>query len=396
MPQINKIKIRRGLNASLPAGGTEAGELRYSTNTKELYIDDGASNVKIGGNPADFPVSTAQQTALDAKADLVAGKIPSGQLPSYVDDVLEYANLAAFPATGETGKIYVAVNAATAADPTLQYRWTGTVYAVISPSPGSTDYVPEGPTNKYFSESRVLDTILAGISFASSLAVTAADSIKQAIGKLQAQITDANTAIAGKTTAATLAAQGGAALVGNTPAGNIAAITVQAAVNELDTEKAAKAGGDFSGPITVPAGATGTQVPQAQETYQKGSILGAVGQTGGVPTGSIIETGTNANGTYTKWADGTMICTKSVATGVVAHPASGALYKSAAVSAGAWAANFANTPHTSFGGTNTAGGGWIAQEVYPNAVNAGSYSSVHCLAGSAGWSMWIIAVGRWF
>jgi hypothetical protein len=33
-----------------------------------------------------------------------AGKVPSSQLPSYVDDVVEYANLSAFPLTGETGK----------------------------------------------------------------------------------------------------------------------------------------------------------------------------------------------------------------------------------------------------------------------------------------------------
>jgi len=37
-------------------------------------------------------------------------------------------------------------------------------------------------------------------------------------------------------------------------------------------------------------------------------ILGTVSQTGGVATGAIIETGTNANGTYTRWADGTQIC----------------------------------------------------------------------------------------
>lgn len=36
------------------------------------------------------------------------GKVPSGQLPSYVDDVLEYNSLSNFPATGETGKIYIA------------------------------------------------------------------------------------------------------------------------------------------------------------------------------------------------------------------------------------------------------------------------------------------------
>ena len=69
MPQVNKIKIRRGLNANIPAPNTEVGELRYSTDSKELYIDDGSSNVKIGGNPTDFPVSTAQQTALNAKAN---------------------------------------------------------------------------------------------------------------------------------------------------------------------------------------------------------------------------------------------------------------------------------------------------------------------------------------
>jgi hypothetical protein len=54
-----------------------------------------------------------------------AGKIPSTYLPSYVDDVEEYNNLAAFPATGETGKIYVAK------DTGFVYRWSGTVYVQI-------------------------------------------------------------------------------------------------------------------------------------------------------------------------------------------------------------------------------------------------------------------------
>ena len=57
-----------------------------------------------------------------------AGLVPSNQLPSYVDDVLEYANLAAFPVTGETSKIYVAL------DNNRTYRWSGTVYVEISPS----------------------------------------------------------------------------------------------------------------------------------------------------------------------------------------------------------------------------------------------------------------------
>ncbi len=68
------------------------------------------------------------QGEVDLKADLVDGKVPSSQLPSFVDDVLEYANLAAFPATGESGKLYVAI------DTNLVYRWTGSVYAVTSSS----------------------------------------------------------------------------------------------------------------------------------------------------------------------------------------------------------------------------------------------------------------------
>jgi hypothetical protein len=38
------------------------------------------------------------------------------------------------------------------------------------------------------------------------------------------------------------------------------------------------------------------------------NMLGGVSQNGGVPTGAVIETGTNANGTYVRWADGTQSC----------------------------------------------------------------------------------------
>ena len=57
-----------------------------------------------------------------------AGKVPSAQLPSYVDDVLEYADFASFPVTGESGKIYVAL------DTNKTYRWGGSAYVEISES----------------------------------------------------------------------------------------------------------------------------------------------------------------------------------------------------------------------------------------------------------------------
>ncbi|MBC8718839.1 hypothetical protein [Ochrobactrum sp. Marseille-Q0166] len=37
-------------------------------------------------------------------------------------------------------------------------------------------------------------------------------------------------------------------------------------------------------------------------------IVGTVSQSGGVPTGGIVQSGTNANGTFVRFADGTQIC----------------------------------------------------------------------------------------
>lgn len=56
------------------------------------------------------------------------GTVPSSQLPSYVDDVLEYTSQSEFPTTGETGKIYVDTTANTT------YRWSGTTYVAIGSS----------------------------------------------------------------------------------------------------------------------------------------------------------------------------------------------------------------------------------------------------------------------
>ena len=76
----------------------------------------------------DKPISDATAAALVLKADLVDGLVPISQLPSYVDDVLEFADVSAFPAVGEANKIYVDTTA------NLTYRWTGTQYTEISKS----------------------------------------------------------------------------------------------------------------------------------------------------------------------------------------------------------------------------------------------------------------------
>ncbi|MGX5913957.1 hypothetical protein ACR0ST_04425 [Aliidiomarina sp. Khilg15.8] len=44
------------------------------------------------------------------------------------------------------------------------------------------------------------------------------------------------------------------------------------------------------------------------EFYHDKNLLGSVSQSGGLPTGAVIERGSNSNGDYVKYADGTMIC----------------------------------------------------------------------------------------
>ena len=70
-------------------------------------------------------VTDTEKTTWNSKADLTDGKVPSSQLPSYVDDVLEYSNVAAFPVTGEAGIIYIDLSL------NKTYRWSGNIYVEI-------------------------------------------------------------------------------------------------------------------------------------------------------------------------------------------------------------------------------------------------------------------------
>ena len=146
-----------------PLGIASAGTALSAARADHVHSQGSITYSGLSGIPSSFAPSahvhavsdvTGLQTALDGKqaagtyATLVSGTVPSSQLPSYVDDVIEYANLAGFPATGETGKIVVA------RDTGKIYRWSGSAYIEISPSPGSTDSVTEGSTNLYFTNTR--------------------------------------------------------------------------------------------------------------------------------------------------------------------------------------------------------------------------------------------------
>lgn len=148
----------------------------HNVTAAQLNIDSSL----VGVTAAELPVSTATQAELDKKVDKVTGKslvddtqitkltalksqteitadinavqtnldnfkntkgqanglasldenglVPAAQLPSYVDDVVEAANYAALPTSGESGKIYVTL------DNNLTYRWSGSQYVEISKS----------------------------------------------------------------------------------------------------------------------------------------------------------------------------------------------------------------------------------------------------------------------
>jgi hypothetical protein len=120
-------------------------------------IDSSAVTTALGFTPE----NSANKNANNGYAGLDSnGKVASAQLPSYVDDVIESADFASLPAEGETSKIYVAQ------DNGKIYRWSGSAYVEISPSPGSTDSVTEGSTNLYFTTQRARDSFSAstGIS----------------------------------------------------------------------------------------------------------------------------------------------------------------------------------------------------------------------------------------
>jgi hypothetical protein len=99
-------------------GGAKVGSgLSVTGDVLSVDVED------AGGIPATEKGAAGGVAELDAN-----GIVLSSQLPSYVDDVLEYASRSAFPTTGEAGKIYVAL------DTNLTYRWAGSTYTEISPS----------------------------------------------------------------------------------------------------------------------------------------------------------------------------------------------------------------------------------------------------------------------
>ena len=91
----------------------------------------------------------AHKGAPNGYAPLDASRIvPSVFLPSFVDDIIEVADVSALPEVGEAGKVYIDLST------DRQYRWGGTVYVPLSASPGTSDDLVEGSKNLFFTPER--------------------------------------------------------------------------------------------------------------------------------------------------------------------------------------------------------------------------------------------------
>lgn len=96
---------------------------------KEQFAAKGETSSSLEDLETALNAFIAQKGANSGLAPLDAsGQVPTQYLPSYVDDVLEFANRESFPASGEDGKIYVAE------DTNITYRWSGENYVEISAS----------------------------------------------------------------------------------------------------------------------------------------------------------------------------------------------------------------------------------------------------------------------
>ena len=188
---------------------------------------------------------------LDA-SKITSGIIDAARLPAYVDDVLEYANLNVFPAVGEAGKIYVAL------DTNKAYRWSGSTYVYITSGAvdsvaGKTGVVTlvkadvglanvdnTSDANKPVStatqnalnlKANATNAVLTGIPTAPTAAVGTNTTQLATTAYVKAEV--ANETYTKAQVDAKLASQNDASEIDVTPTGNMTSTNVQAALVEL-------------------------------------------------------------------------------------------------------------------------------------------------------------------
>lgn len=223
-------------------------------------------------------------TGLDLKIGLANGlatlgadgKIPTSQLPPLaVNEVFTVASQAAMLAlaaergdvairTDQAGKAYIlSVDA-----PTVLANWIGLDQALSAALGALNALTPAADKVPYFTGTATASLLTASTLGKALLAIADDVAARSAIVAAKSGANSDITSLAGLTTALSIL-QGGTGVT-----------TTAALLTAL-----------------IAAGA-----------YAKSNAVGTVSQSGGIPTGAIVEKGSNANGSYTKYLDGTMIC----------------------------------------------------------------------------------------
>lgn len=142
-------------------------------------------------------------------------------------------------------------------------------------------------------------------------------------------------------------------------------------------------------------------VTPGPEFYQRSNILGTVSQSSGVPTGAIIERGSNANGEYVRWADGTQETRRKVTISVAINIASASVYVNT-FGEYLFAAEFIESPCVTYNVTHNDSNSnliWTASWLGHSttlAQSAGRYLVSNATRATASLTIEIVAKGRWY
>lgn len=300
----------------------------------------------------------------------------------------------------------------------------------------NTDGLPEGATNLYHTAARTMGTALAGVVFTDPTPIVAADSILVAAGKLQAQATAALPKTGGTLTGpindAPIQTLASAATVNiGASTSNVVAISGATAITSFGTIAAgARRTVRFTSALTLTHNATSMILPTganiataANDTaeflslgsgnwiclrynpfsgkalafaYDRSSVVGTVSQSGGAPTGAIIERGGTGNGQFVKFADGTMICWLLIQGLSIAINQA---YGSGAIGVSNWAypSVFSATPVV-FMGARGAGKFTATSPADATSSTLGSFLVFDPAGGvyTGSFNCFFLAIGRWF
>lgn len=135
IPALDPTKINAGTLTDVDTTGNAATATKLADTVTINGVEfDGSDDIVINAEDSTPRVASSLLGQADGVATLdSSGHVPASQLPSYVDDVLEFADEASFPAEGESGKIYINIENNTT------YRWTGSQYLLIPGGVGLAD-----------------------------------------------------------------------------------------------------------------------------------------------------------------------------------------------------------------------------------------------------------------